>query len=140
MNIARSLARQVRAVLRRAGIKSTPRDSGPWVFFQTGPQGLSIRARSQEVAVEYHQAGELPVEQLRVPLSLLVECEGRESSNVSLEAASGGAVVASWTARSIPQQRAIEPARETKTELPFPEKPEHFVQNGPDLITALLAA
>ncbi len=121
MNITRSLARQLRVVFRRAGIKSSPRDSGPWVFFQTGPQGLSIRARSHEVAIEYHQAGELPAEQLRVPISLLNECEGRESSNVSLEPATGGSVVASWTARGIPQQRTIEATRETKTELPFPE-------------------
>ena len=140
MNITRSLARQLRAVFRRAGIKSTPRDSGPWVFFQTGPQGLSTRARSHEVAIEYHQAGDLPVEQLRVPLSLLGECEGRESSHVSLEAAAGGSVVASWTARGIPQQRTIEATRETKADQPFPERPERFIQNSPELITALLAA
>ncbi len=140
MNITRSLARQLRAVFRRAGIKSSPRDSGPWVFFQAGPQGLSIRARSREAAIEYHQPGDLPAEQLRVPLSLLSECEGRESSNVSLESAAGGSVVASWTLRGIPQQRTIEAARDAKAELPFPEKPGHFVQNGADMIPALLAA
>ena len=139
MNITRSLARQLRVVLRRAGIKSTPRDSGPWVYFQTDTQGLSIQARSREVAIQYHQPGELPVEQLRVPLSLLSDCEGRESSNVLLEAAND-CVVASWTARGIPQQRTIEPARGSQTDQPFPESPNRLVQNPPELLTALLAA
>ena len=64
--ISRSLARQVRAVLRRCG----GRNAGTykrWLVFQTDNSGLSVRLGDTEVSAEFHQPGSYAAETLNLP-------------------------------------------------------------------------
>ncbi len=140
MIISRSLVRQFRRVLRRAGIKSTPRNTGPRVRFQTGLQGLSIRAYSAITAIEYRQPGEMPVSVFDIPLALLAECEAKDSSLVTSETSTGGQTTLTWSSRGVQQVRTLEAAVTTTNDWEFPPSPEAFVQNPPGVFKALAAA
>jgi hypothetical protein len=122
ITITRSLARQLRAVFRRAGIK--PRDYlAPPISFHAGPNGLRIRAMTVDVAVEHHLPGEYPAEEFTVALELLDDCQGKRDDPVTLEARNKKKVVAGWRDGGIPQlvEYDSEPAKK-----PFPELPKTF--------------
>ena len=57
ITISHNLARQVRAIFRRA-LKITSRGLTHPVTLQTGPDGLSVRACAYDVAIEYLALGE----------------------------------------------------------------------------------
>ncbi len=135
ITITRSLARTLRAVLRRAGIKAL-RGSGPRVLFHAGADGLRIKAMSQQAAIEYHLAGVFPTEQLSAPLEFLEACEGSKPEPVMLEARGKGQVAVNWSDRGIPQLLVYDADRDAK-KLAFPELPESFATNEPGLWQAL---
>ena len=58
--ITRALARQLQAVLRKSVFARTPKGIRPPVVLQAGPDGLRVRARHHDAAVEYHQPGPTP--------------------------------------------------------------------------------
>ena len=84
ITITRKLAQQLRAVFRRCGIKPSVH-SGQRANFSAGPDGLHVRAAVFGVAVDYHIPGELPAEELSLPLDCLDACEGRRDEPVTLE-------------------------------------------------------
>jgi len=107
---------------------------GPPVVFQAGPEGLRARAHKFDVAVEYHQPGELPIDEIAMPRNFLDDAEGAKAEPVTLENG-GGHVVAQWRDKGIPQLLQYDtPA--AKDIAGFPGLPETFASNGPDLLNA----
>src|SRR5262249_33491650 len=58
LEIPRSLARQFRAVLRRALAAQESRGAWPLVLCQADGHGLTLQARQGDVAIRYHLPGE----------------------------------------------------------------------------------
>jgi hypothetical protein len=137
ITITRLLARQLRAVFRNSGVHSTSHSPmGPPVVFQAGPEGLRVRAHKYDVAVECHQPGELPADTIVVPRNFLDDAEGAKNEPVTLENGSNGHVVAQWRDKGTPQLLQYDsPA--TKDIAGFPDLPETFASNAPDLLAAL---
>jgi hypothetical protein len=137
IEIRRSLARQLLAVLRRC----VPRAHGlrpPQVEFQIGPAGLTVRLAQPEIAVEYRQPGSYPAATLGLPLSALGSFEGRGQDLVTLEAGKDGHAIARWQDGGIPQM--VEYAADGARSRDFPELPGEFVPNPPALLHALAEA
>ncbi len=135
ITITRSLARQLRALFRRAGIKPLG-GNGPRVQFAAGPDGLRIRSMTLDVAVEYYLAGGQPAEEFSLPLEFLDACEGRRDDPVTLEARSANNVLASWLDGSVPQTREYD-AQGRVGAPKFPQLPQEFVNSEPALWQAL---
>ena len=137
ITITRSLARQVRAILKRT-LNVPPRRPSPPVTFHAGSDGLSIRAAWSDAAADYHVAGDLPPQQISVPLDFLAHCEGRHDEEVQLER-TADQVTMCWSDEGMPQRvqcDAVEPAL-------FPEYATGQVtsiSNSPELISALADA
>jgi hypothetical protein len=134
ITISRRLAFSLRAVFRRAF--GAGRGPGPAIGFAAGPEGLRVRARRGDVAVEYHAPGEITPETLWLPLSFLADCEGKKDEPVQLEAQGEGRVMAQWRDGSVPQlvqYEAVEPP-ETET---FPGLPQTLTENPPSLLAAM---
>src|SRR5947209_8215982 len=120
ITFTRLLARHLRAVFRRAGIR--PRGGVvPPVLFRGNRDGLAIRAVAPELALEYRASAELSDDEMIVPVSLLDECYGRGDEPVTLESGAKNKVVATWQDRGIPQRCEfdVEPRQQ-----PFPAVPE----------------
>ncbi len=131
----RSLARQLWAVWRRAVPKPYSAHS-PLAEFVAGPKGLHIRVAHPEIAVEYRQPGTFPAETVQVPLTALGDFEGKGKDTVTLEAGDNGQVVAQWQDANVP--RVVEYEIDDKVRQPqFPDVPERFVRNPPELLKAL---
>ncbi len=134
ITITRSLARQVRAVFRRALNASTRRPS-PAVCFSSGPDGLSVQAVRSPVAVEYHAAGDYPLESIVVPLEALAQCAGRSDDVVTLERHDEGAIIR-WTDEGVPQLVQCD-LLEAGTLPRFPTSQSAVADNPPSLLAAL---
>jgi hypothetical protein len=139
IKITRSLVRQVRTVLRHAGIHKDHAASNAPVALLADGDGLRIRAHSPDAAVEYHQPGALPAEQLLLPAQFLDDCEGRNRDEVVLEPQRDGSVLAECREGKVPQLLRYDVQR-----LPagagFPAKPEQMASNPPALLAILAAA
>jgi len=101
ITITRSLARQVRAIFKRT-LNAPARRPAPIVCFQAGPEGLHIRATWSDAAAEYHIEGDLPPEEITVPLDVLAQCEGRRQDEVTLER-NDNQIAIRWTDDGVPQ-------------------------------------
>ncbi|MCY2991672.1 MAG: hypothetical protein NTY19_27930, partial [Planctomycetota bacterium] len=140
ITITRSLARQLRAVFRRAGIGKAYGGYGRRALFLADQDTLRIRAMSGCAAVEYqaaHQGG--PV-QVLLPLDLLAACEGGKPDPVQLDFSVPDKVTASWTDKRVPVVRDFDASTPDDTLPPFPSLPSSFATNEPDLWTALREA
>lgn len=60
IEITRTLARQLRAVFRKAVPRSEGRGPRPPLTLHAGRDGLRVRTHHPEVAVEFHQPGTRP--------------------------------------------------------------------------------
>ncbi len=135
ITITRRLARRVRAVFRKA-LKIT-RGVGPPINFHAGEEGLRIRSQNDEVAVEYHETGQLPVESLRLPLEFLNDCTGGREEPAEMELVGEKQVEVKWSERGVPtilRYDVPDPPPE------FPQKPERMVEQDPRFILALREA
>jgi hypothetical protein len=135
ITVTRLLVRQLRSVLRRAGITKPSRVSKNSILVRTGPDGLHVRAMSDQVAVEYHQPGPLPADEVLAPFELLAAAEGRGQEPVTLEPQGSRNVLASWNDHDIPQVIEFDtgPLADSK----FPTSPDSFETNAPQLREAL---
>jgi hypothetical protein len=97
---------------------------------------MRVRAVVFEAAVEHHVAGELPAEELSLPMDFLDACEGRRDDPVTLELQSRNRVLVSWTDGGVPQQAQYE-AKSSSKALPFPNLPEQFAEISADVWPAL---
>jgi hypothetical protein len=140
ITITRSLARQLRAVFRRAGIGKMHGGYGQRACFLASGDTLRIRGLSGNVAVEYqtaHQGGSV---QALLPLDLLTACEGSRPDPVQLDVSKADNVTASWTDKRVPVVLDFATSPPDDKLPPFPPLPESFAANGPDFWLALREA
>ena len=136
IEITRRLARQLRAVLRKAVPPGAGRVPRPPLVLHADPDGLRVRAQVPDVAVEYHQPGPRPPNTLALPSEALADFEGARDSDVTLEKVGEEAVQARWEDAGLPQvrdYRAVDPA----TLPPLPEPTGELTPVGPGFLSAL---
>ena len=134
IQIARSLVRELRAILRRCVSRSPfPR---PMVHFHGDADGLRVQFPYQDVAIEYHQPGAMAPDILILPLEAFAAFEGKNGDPVTLETGGANKVVARWTDKGVPQVVEYEADDRGKL-LKFPEPPEQFSKSDPKLLLAL---
>ena len=134
ITITRRLAGKLRVVFRKA--LNITRGTGPALHFATGPNGIRVRARCADAAVEYHVPGKLLQDEMCVPFELLSDVEARKDDPVQLEKQDDGRVVSGWRDGNVPQMVQYDPV--TPSDLDdFPGLPEQFTENPPRLLTAL---
>ena len=133
ISISRSLARQFRAVARRAGLSA--RHAG-YVRLVATPDALSVYAANQRVAVEYRGGGRFIAADLTVPLQLFADCEGKNGDLVTIRLGEPGHIVATWDEGGISQHRDYLFADDASIPT-LPPLPAEFASNEPDLLVAL---
>ncbi len=135
VTITRSLARLLRAILRKAGLGKSGSQSDAFVHVSANNEGLRLRVAGPEVAVEYRQPGEFTSAEFMLPVEVLATIEGRTQEPVTLMPADGQ-VSLSFTERGVPQrlERSID-SRLTPPE--WPELPAEYRANSTELWPAL---
>jgi hypothetical protein len=131
------VARQLRAVLRRAGIGKVHGGYGQRALFLASGDTLQIRGLSYNAAVEYQAAYQGGPVQALVPLDLLDACEGGRADPVQLDFATTDKVTASWTDKRVPVVLDFATSALDDTLPPFPPMPDTFTANAPDMWAAL---
>jgi hypothetical protein len=137
ITITRSLARQLRAVFRRAGIGKAYGGYGPRALFSADQDTLRIRGLSCNAAVEYQAAHEGGPVQALLPLDLFDACEGSRPDPVKLDFTGTDKVTASWTDKQVPVVLEFATSAPDDTLPSFPPLPETFANNEPELWPAL---
>jgi hypothetical protein len=140
INLTRSLARQLRAVFRRAGIGKVRGGYGQRILFIAAGDTLRIRALTCNAAIEYQAVHQGDAVEAMLPLDLLAACEGSRPDPVQLDFSVADKVTASWTDKRVPV--VLDFAANTPGDAlpPFPPQPDTFVSNEPSLWTALREA
>lgn len=133
ISLSRSLARQFRAVARRAGLSAR---RGGSVRLVTTPDAISVFAANHRVAVEYRASGQFIAADVTVPLQLFADCEGKCSDLVTIRPGESGHIVATWDAGGVPQHRDYASVDENALPV-LPPVPTEFASNDPGLLTAL---
>lgn len=137
ITITRSLARQLRAVFRRAGIGKVHGGYGQRALFLASGETLQIRGLSYNAAVEYQAAYQGDAVEALVPLDLFADCEGSPPDPVQLDFGVAEKVTASWTDKRVPVLLDYATSAPDDTLPPFPPTPETFAANAPDMWAAL---
>ena len=135
LTFSRQLAKQIRAVFRRAlQISTSQTDQVVWLV--ADDSGLRVRAQNERATAEYHLRGAAVTEALPVTMEALAACEGtRADEIVSSELNADGMVVLRWTDRSIPHSFQFD-AKKIRPD-PSPTLPETWASNPPRLLNAL---
>lgn len=133
ISVTRNLARQLHMVFRRA-LNTSTRGPGTSITFQAGPDGLRVRAKTHDAAVEYHAPGRHDNDEIVSPFELLNDCKGAKHDEVRLETTGDGQVLASWN-DGIPQVVQYDPPPQRDDE--FPVVPATMAENPGSLLTAL---
>ena len=137
IEITRSLARQLKTIFRRAITESGRGVVNQPVLLHAGSDGLRIRIASHEAAAEYHDPSLREPDAVYIPFDLLKDCEAKNDDVVQVEMAAGDRLLATWNDHHVPQMKQYDiPSRETF----FPDWPDAFTDNPPDLAGALHAA
>jgi hypothetical protein len=140
ITITRLLARQLRAVFRRAGIGKVHGGYGQRALFLANGYTLRVRGLSHNAAVEYQAAHQGDAVEALVPLDLLTDCEGSRPDPVQLDFSVADKVTASWTDKRVPVLLDFATSAPDDALPPFPPLPETFTTNEPDLWLALREA
>ena len=136
IQIPRSLARKLVAVLRKSVWAASRRKNMPPVLFQVGPAGLSVSTQYEDLAVRTTQRGRQRSESLVVPGQALQTFAAKGNGPVSLERLREDRGIARWEeGRRLHEQEfsSIDPAMLP----PFPELPETFQSLGANFLGAL---
>jgi hypothetical protein len=136
IEITRALARQLRAVFRKAVPVGSGRGPWPPLTLYADQEGLRIHAHHPEVAVAFHQPGARPTAVLTLPAEALDDFEGRKEDAVLLDATAPGTVQARWDDGGVPQVRDY-PAPDPGQLPPFPDEPKQFFPVDAALLKAL---
>jgi hypothetical protein len=125
IEITRSLARKLVAVLQKSVWATSGRKRIPPVLFRVGPQGLAVSSQYEGLAVRYTQRGRHRSQSLVVPGQVLRTCAGEGKAPVRLEQLRGDRGMASWEdgKQSHEQEFLTSDPDEVP---PFPEHPERF--------------
>ena len=137
IEITRSLARQLKTIFRRAITESGRGTVHQPVLLHAGPEGLRIRIASGEVAVEYHDPQPRESDAAYIPFDVLKDCEAKSNDAVQIELAAGDQVMATWNDGHVPNMKQYDIS---SREHFFPDWPEAFTENPPELADALHAA
>ena len=135
LTISRSLARQLRAVFRRMN-RGNGRLDPASVLLTAGRDGLSASLCGWDHAAVYHQPGNVPADELAIPLTALDDFAGKGDEPVTLESLSPGKVQARWNDANVPQVVVYE-CGDGNRKPPMPETPTQWTNNGPELLRAL---
>jgi hypothetical protein len=138
ITISRSIIRQIRTVLKRAGIYKTRLALSSPLFLIGSREGLKLRAQSHEVAICYDLPGDFAAEQMILPQQFLDDCEGRKDEPVTLEAQPDGRSTAQWREAGIPQLVQYDAWKKPISD--WPAMPETLAANEPGLLEALAMA
>jgi hypothetical protein len=122
IEISRTLARQLKAVLRKAVPAGAPRGQRTPLVLHAGRDGLRVCAHHPEVAVAYHLPEPRPPDVIALPGAALDDFEGGKDTAVTLENVGPGSVQARWDDAGVPQAREYA-APDVETLPPFPEEP-----------------
>jgi hypothetical protein len=136
IELSRDLARRFRSVLRRTLSDLNARSSWPLLICRSGPDGLTVDACQEEIAVRYHAEGTMSAEAIAFRSTLLSGFEGRTEEPVRLEQTEAGKGRASWTDGGVP--RTIEFDTVAVDSAPaFPSLPRHMVSMTGHFLQAL---
>ena len=132
ITITRLMVRQIRAVFSRC-LNSSSRGPFTPVTFCTDSSGLTIRAKSHDAAIEFHQPGDFAGEQFAIRFDVLKQCEGSKAAPVTLERIDQHVAVR-WNDGGIPQAIQVDAESTCKD---FPAVPSEMQANDAQLVTAL---
>jgi len=134
--ISRSLAQHVAKVFRRALPPARNLAADYPLQIASGPDGLSIRSATPQIAVEYREPTPLPEAALIVPWELFHTAASSKRDPVTIVLTADGVVLARWQEGAIPQATQwMVPDASRLTE--FPTMPELLAENPPALRQAL---
>ncbi len=136
LTITRRQAHQLHAVLRRA---FGARGPAPALGFIADAEGLRVRTRFADAAVEYRVPGGRPAETLWLPFQFLADCEAKKDEPIELTAADKDHVTAQWRDGSVPQiieYDSVQPRDADK----FPTLAATFAENPPSFLRAFVEA
>lgn len=138
LTISRNVLRRFRTLCRRGGLHKSQLAGGPVVTFVGGVDGCRIRVASPDVAIEFHDPVAAAEETMRLPLSALALCEGRDESVVTFTIRSDDAVELVWHDHGVP--RSSEQIQPQPKEESFPEWSETTASNDTELWSGLADA
>ncbi len=133
ISISRSVARQFRAVARRAGLCKVGQSGSACVRLIATAETLCLQAANGLAAVEYQKAGRFDAADITVPLQLFADCEAKNDGFVTVRRNDSSGIVASWADRGVPQQKEY-------ASVDAPEMPafsRELARNPPNLLVAL---
>jgi hypothetical protein len=137
ITITRSMARQLRSVLRRAELLKGRHGNPAALRFIAGPDGLILAASKLDVAIEYRHPGQYPAARFALPVDVLAGVEGRDEGPVTFTPhGDGSAVTVRWTDRGVAKEQAFETLI-FDDQPPVPSWPERWETSEPRLISAL---
>lgn len=134
IELPRYLARNFRAVLRKAVLLHEPRTTVTGITLQTGADGFTIRARQADIAVEHRINGNFAADQLVVPSNAFADFEGTDGLPVCLERSPKG-VTARWQERGVPRSQDYEWTVRDKPD--WPQIPQKMGTLPPEFLQAL---
>jgi len=140
IHLTRSLARQLRAVFRRAGVGKVQGGYGQRILFRAAGGTLRIRALTCNSAIEYQAVHQGDAIETMLPLELLAACEGSRPDPVQLDFSAADKVTATWTDKRVPVVLDFATTTPSDTLPPFPPSPGTFTSNEPSLWIALREA
>lgn len=135
LTIPQSVIRDCLAVFRRALPKPFLARAATPIHVIGDRECTRLRLMQRDIAVEYFHPSPSRCESLIVPISALVDCEGRSNGTVQLERQANGNVELRWEQNGIPCQRDF--ASPKASEIPFPAWPARDSANDPSLLAAL---
>jgi hypothetical protein len=137
ITISRSVARQVRSVLRRAGLMKGRHGNPAALRITAGAEGICLAAALPEIAVEYREPGDWPPTAFVLPVDVLASVEGRDDSDVTfLPQETDSKVIVRWTDRRVPKEEMV-PRLDTVDLPAVPPVAERWEANEANLVTAL---
>jgi hypothetical protein len=136
VTITRSLARLLRAILRKAGLGKADSQADAFVHIASDSHGLRLRVAGPDIGIEYRQHGAFPTTNFVLPVEVLATIEGRTQEPVVLEPAEPGRIAISFSERGVPQllDRNIDRTLKQPT---WPELPATYTENSAELWPAL---
>lgn len=132
IQITRQLAKLLRSVIKRTFGRQIS-----VISVRTSDDGLFVDVQGANQSLRYHDPHPQDAESLLLPLQVLDDVQGPKAEPVFLNTRRTGVVGVSWQENGVFRDLEYD-APEPNPDAPaFPALPAAFVQNGPELLTAL---
>lgn len=132
IQITRQLAKVLRSVIKRTFNRQVNS-----LHVRTSDQGLFVEVQGPNQALRYHDPIPQDAEQLVLPLQVLDDVQGAKAEPVFLNTRRDGVVGASWQENGVFRDLEYDAPDPATTEATFPEVPAKFIDNPPELLTAI---